>query len=64
MVVAKGEEVKSAFYLRMTVRDEPGVLATISSLMARENISIARVVQQLEEDREGAPPQAPPPSSP
>ena len=53
LVVAKGEEVKSAFYLRMTVRDEPGVLATISSLMARENISIARVAQQLEGDGAG-----------
>ena len=55
LAVAKREEVKSAFYLRMTVRDEPGVLAAITSLMARENISIARVVQQLEEDGGGRP---------
>ncbi len=50
---AKLEEVNSAFYIRMTVLDEPGVLAKITSVMAREKISIARVVQQLDDGNGG-----------
>ncbi|MEM7198148.1 MAG: homoserine dehydrogenase [Pseudomonadota bacterium] len=33
------------FYLRMNVDDKPGVVASISSVMARHNVSIANVTQ-------------------
>lgn len=45
--VASMESVKSSFYLRLKVMDQPGVLSRITATMARENISIARVMQQL-----------------
>ncbi len=37
---------KSAYYLRLTVTDEPGVLAKISSILARYNISIVDLAQK------------------
>ncbi len=38
--------VVSAYYIAMTVRDEPGVLARVSEAMARRGISIATVRQE------------------
>ncbi len=46
--IASTEEVKSSFYLRLSVVDQPGVLSKVTALMAKEKISIARVVQQLD----------------
>ncbi len=48
---AKLDEVSSSFYIRLTVKDAPGVLAKITALMADSNISIARVIQQLEGEK-------------
>jgi len=39
-------EVVSQYYLRMQVRDQPGVLSAISGQLARERISISAVVQR------------------
>lgn len=48
--VARMEDVLSAFYLRITVIDQLGVLSKVTAVMAREQISIARVIQQLPEN--------------
>jgi len=39
-------EITSRYYLRFTVSDTPGVLATIASLLGNEGISIASVMQK------------------
>ena len=39
------EEVETAAYLRMTALDKPGVLAEVSEVFAKHNISIEAVVQ-------------------
>lgn len=39
-------EITSRYYLRFTVSDTPGVLATIASLLGDEGISIASVMQK------------------
>ena len=44
--VVRMEEVETAYYLRMLVEDRPGVLADISTILAREGISIEAVVQR------------------
>ncbi|HZZ84447.1 MAG TPA: homoserine dehydrogenase [Anaeromyxobacteraceae bacterium] len=46
-------EVRAGYYLRFSVKDEPGVLARIASTLASRNISIA-AVQQREPGSEGA----------
>ena len=48
--VAKLEEVTSCFYLRISVVDQPGVLSQVTSVMANEKISIARIVQDLDQN--------------
>jgi homoserine dehydrogenase len=40
------DEIESRYYLRFTVTDEPGVLASIASLLGAEGISIASVMQK------------------
>jgi homoserine dehydrogenase len=35
----------SRFYLRLTVTDQPGVLAEIAALLAAQEISVASVIQ-------------------
>lgn len=42
---APPERIRSRYYVRLTVRDEPGVLARIASAMARHRVSIATVIQ-------------------
>ncbi len=39
------EHVISRYYLRMTVKDQPGVLAQIAQITARNRVSIASVIQ-------------------
>ena len=39
-------EVRSRYYLRLTVKDEPGVLARVSSVTASRGVSIATVLQR------------------
>lgn len=43
------EHIRSCYYLRLTVRDQPGVLAKIASVMAKHQVSIASVIQTLSE---------------
>ena len=43
------EKIRGRYYLRLTVRDEPGVLAQIASVMARHHVSIASVIQNQSE---------------
>ncbi len=38
-------QLTSRYYLRLTVRDEPGVLAEITAICAREAISVASLIQ-------------------
>ncbi len=44
------EKVKSRFYLRLAVRDEPGTLADVCRALAAEGISISSVIQHEAED--------------
>ncbi len=43
-------EVTSAFYLRLSVADRPGVLANVASIFGEEQLSIRTVVQKGEGD--------------
>jgi len=43
--IAPLERIRSRFYLRLTVKDQPGVLAQVASVMARHQVSIASVLQ-------------------
>jgi homoserine dehydrogenase len=45
------DQVTSAYYLRLRVADEPGVLASIASLLADRGISVDALIQK--ESREG-----------
>ena len=47
------DEVRCGYYLRFSVKDEPGVLARIAQTLAARSISIA-AVQQREQNAEGA----------
>lgn len=40
------EEVRGEYYLRLTVKDAPGVLAQVATVMAGKNVSIATVTQK------------------
>jgi homoserine dehydrogenase len=42
----KIDESKSRYYIRFMAKDQPGVLAKISGILARNNISIASVTQK------------------
>jgi homoserine dehydrogenase len=46
------EEVETAYYLRLQVADEPGVLADISRILAENEISISAMIQKEHLDRE------------
>jgi homoserine dehydrogenase len=48
------ERIFSRYYLRMTVRDEPGVLAQIANVTAKHQISIASVIQTAAEPANSA----------
>ena len=43
--LAPPESNRGRFYVRLTVRDQPGVLARVASEMARHQVSIATVIQ-------------------
>ncbi|PTX90765.1 homoserine dehydrogenase [Opitutus sp. ER46] len=47
--LAPPENIRCRYYLRLTVKDEPGVLARVASVMARHRISIASVIQNPSE---------------
>lgn len=46
------EEVETAFYLRMHVKDQTGVLADITRIFAEQNISIEAIVQKEQHDQQ------------
>ncbi|MBO1903021.1 homoserine dehydrogenase [Leucobacter weissii] len=46
-------EVSTAYQIMLTVRDQPGVLATIASLLAEHGVSAASVEQSVTHDEEG-----------
>jgi len=56
--VEPAERVRSRFYLRLLVRDEPGTLADVCRALADEAISISSVIQH--ETQEGHPEQTVP----
>lgn len=39
-------EIKTKYYLRMIVKDRPGVLASIAAVLGNQNVSIATVIQK------------------
>jgi len=43
--LAPPESIRSRYYLRLTVKDQPGVLARVASVMAKQHVSIASVIQ-------------------
>ena len=43
------EHIRGRYYLRLTVKDEPGVLAQVASVMAKHHVSIASVIQSSAE---------------
>jgi homoserine dehydrogenase len=48
--MALPEDVPSAFYLRLMVLDQPGVLAAVARVFGDEGVSIRTVVQKGEGD--------------
>ncbi len=50
------DEVETAFYLRMQVQDQAGVLADITRIFADQNISIEAIVQKEDTDDKGCVP--------
>lgn len=48
------EDIESAYYLRMQVKDRTGVMAKITSMLADADISIEAVVQKEAESHEGS----------
>ncbi|MBI5767097.1 MAG: homoserine dehydrogenase [Verrucomicrobia bacterium] len=47
--LAPPESIRCRYYLRLTVKDQPGVLARVASAMARHHVSIASVIQNPSE---------------
>jgi homoserine dehydrogenase len=43
--LAPPESIRSRYYLRLTVKDQPGVLARVATVMAQQKVSIASVIQ-------------------
>ena len=46
MRLAPLERICSRYYLRMEVRDQPGVLAQVATVMAKNSVSIESVIQR------------------
>ncbi|MGB2661450.1 MAG: homoserine dehydrogenase [Candidatus Omnitrophota bacterium] len=53
--ISKVEELSISYYLRFSVIDQSGVLAEISSILAKNNISIANVSQEERKEGETVP---------
>ena len=45
--LARPEDVYRSFYIRLAVKDRPGVLAEVANVLAEQNISIETVLQNL-----------------
>ncbi|HEU5079434.1 MAG TPA: homoserine dehydrogenase [Opitutaceae bacterium] len=48
------DKIKSRYFVRTTVKDEPGVLAQIATVMANHRVSIASVIQTASERTDAA----------
>ncbi|MDP0498314.1 MAG: homoserine dehydrogenase [Verrucomicrobiota bacterium JB024] len=46
--LAGPESIRSAYYLRLHVKDQPGVLARVTDILSREGVSIATMTQHQE----------------
>jgi homoserine dehydrogenase len=44
------DEIETATYVRMAVRDQPGVLGAIATILGQEGVSIQSVVQRNADD--------------
>jgi homoserine dehydrogenase len=53
LTIAPSRNVTGRYYFRLNVRDEPGVLEQVASIMAKQRVSIASVLQR-ESDAPGA----------
>lgn len=49
------EDIRTRYYFRFTALDKPGVLATISKVLGKHNISIASVIQKEESPEKAVP---------
>jgi len=47
-------DIESAYYLRLRVADEPGVLRAITSILAEQNISVEAILQKEPREHEDA----------
>ena len=47
--MAPPERIRGRYYVRLTVADRPGVLARVATIMARNRMSIASVIQNPSE---------------
>ena len=45
------DDLECPFYFRLSVKDEPGVLATVADILGRQGISIESVIQKRSEER-------------
>jgi homoserine dehydrogenase len=52
--IAPLDKIKSRYYVRTTVKDQPGVLAQIATVMANHQVSIASVIQTASERNDAA----------
>lgn len=48
-------EIKTRYYLRLCLKDEPGVLATITSVLGQHQISLASALQKDEPEKNHVP---------
>lgn len=51
--VLSADDFLSAYYVRMSVRDEVGVLAVIAGILARHGLSIESIIQKIESKKDG-----------
>ena len=47
--IATLDQIRGRYYMRLKVKDEPGVLAKIAEVLARHKISIATLIQEQDE---------------
>ena len=47
--LAPPERIRGRYYVRLSVKDQPGVLARVASVMAKHHVSIASVIQNPSE---------------
>lgn len=54
LTIAPSQNVTGCYYFRLIVRDEPGVLEQVASIMAKQRVSIASVLQRESEAPDAA----------